>query len=414
MKVMQLNSCFRRGSTGKITGYIHDFLINNNNIALVCWERKGKVIEKDTYKLANNELIAKAIVLKNRIYGLQYKGSFLYTRKLIKIIKKEKPDIVHIHCINAGIINIYKLLKYLGENNISTVITLHAEFFYTGSCGHSYECNQWKKGCIKCKQGFSATHSYIFDRTKTAWEKMEKSIRHLDKTHTSIVAVSPWVKQRAEQSDIINHLKIETILNPIDNNAFKPNINSKIEKFKLERKIPLGKKIVFHATASFNPYSTTFKGGNHIIKLAEDLREEDIVIVVAAINANIMGSLPENIIYIGKISDESELSLAYSSANLSLIVSERETFSMVCAESLMCGTPVVGFKAGGPETISLPEFSCFVDYPNIQELSKAVKNMIDKKNPSTANEVSNEAIKRFSINNIGEKYVEVYKRILKK
>ena len=38
---------------------------------------------------------------------------------------------------------------------------------------------------------------------------------------------------------------------------------------------------------------------------------------------------------------------------------------MVTAESLCCGTPVVGFKAGAPEQIAIKEFSEFVEYGDL-------------------------------------------------
>jgi putative colanic acid biosynthesis glycosyltransferase len=415
MKILQINSCFRRGSTGKIVACIHDFLIKTGNESIVCWERKGNINEKNTFKLAKNEFIAKAIVLKNRLMGLQYKGSIFYTRRLLHYIREEKPDVVHIHCINSGTIDVYKLLEYLGEMRVPTVITLHAEFFYTGNCGHAYECDQWKHGCLKCKQGFTATHSYFFDRSKTAWERMHKAMHSINKHKALITSVSPWLTERAKQSDIINHLEIETVFNPVDNNIFKPCSISKIDNFKLDNNIPFGKKVIFHPTASFTPFSsTTLKGGNFIIQLAELLKYENIVIVVAAINANITQALPENIIFIGKINNQNVLATAYSTANLSLIVSKRETFSMICAESLMCGTPIVGFKAGGPESISLSEYSFFVDYSNIQALCRAIHNTIDLKNVHLAQEISKKANSYFSLDSIGKRYVNYYKRLLSK
>ena len=43
----------------------------------------------------------------------------------------------------------------------------------------------------------------------------------------------------------------------------------------------------------------------------------------------------------------------YSAVDLTLITSQRETFSMPVAESLCCGTPVVGFDTGGiPQQLS--------------------------------------------------------------
>ena len=46
---------------------------------------------------------------------------------------------------------------------------------------------------------------------------------------------------------------------------------------------------------------------------------------------------------------------------------------MVTAESLCCGTPVVGFKAGAPEQIAISEYSKFVDYGQLNNLYHAIK-----------------------------------------
>jgi len=52
---------------------------------------------------------------------------------------------------------------------------------------------------------------------------------------------------------------------------------------------------------------------------------------------------------------------------------------MVCAESLSCGTPVVGFQAGAPEIISIKRFSEFVPQGDIDALKDVVRNWLSKK-----------------------------------
>ena len=59
-------------------------------------------------------------------------------------------------------------------------------------------------------------------------------------------------------------------------------------------------------------------------------------------------------------------------ASLTVITSQRETFSMPVAESLCCGTPVVGFQAGGPESIALAEYTRFVPYGDVAALYDVV------------------------------------------
>ena len=65
--------------------------------------------------------------------------------------------------------------------------------------------------------------------------------------------------------------------------------------------------------------------------------------------------LPQNIKLLGRVYEREKMALYYSLSDATILVSKAETFSMPVAESLCCGTPVVGFKAGGPEQIALPE-----------------------------------------------------------
>lgn len=44
---------------------------------------------------------------------MMYSHGLIPTNHLLNIIKKEKPDIVHLHCLNGYFVDIYKLVNYL-------------------------------------------------------------------------------------------------------------------------------------------------------------------------------------------------------------------------------------------------------------------------------------------------------------
>ena len=90
-------------------------------------------------------------------------------------------------------------------------------------------------------------------------------------------------------------------------------------------------------------------------------------------------------------------------ADLTLVTSRRETYGMVCAESLSCGTPIVGFMAGGTESIALPQFSEFVEYGNIEALRQAITSWIDKKEQLTE-QMRKKACVEYSDNIMAEDY----------
>ena len=58
-----------------------------------------------------------------------------------------------------------------------------------------------------------------------------------------------------------------------------------------------------------------------------------------------------NVTFIGVLKDQNILAAIYSIANVFVLFSQKETYSLTCAEALCCGTPIVGFRCGAPETV---------------------------------------------------------------
>jgi len=173
-----------------------------------------------------------------------------------------------------------------------------------------------------------------------------------------ITSVSEWLGNRAKEAPIFNGKDICVVENGIDTKDvfYFQEYNEVKEKLEIKTE-----KILLYVTACFTDDVDDIKGGRYILEIAKKLEKENIKIVVIS-NVSKNMNIPNNIINIGRVTDQRELAKYYSMADLTVLVSKKETFSMICAESLACGTPVVGFKAGAPETISLQEFSTFVEY----------------------------------------------------
>ena len=406
MKILQVNVLYNQGSTGKIVSDIHKVLLENDIQSVVCYGVGPKVKDLNIYKIVYHYETSFYRIWAH-FMGLQYASGYLSTRRLIKIIKKEKVDVVHLHCINGFFINIYSLIRFLKKAKIKTVLTLHAEFMYTGNCGYAFDCEKWKTGCGDCSQLWDATYSYYFDRTATAWKKMKEAFKGFD--NLVITCVSQWVEDRAKQSPILAEKDIVTIENGIDTKEiFYP-----VPFIDLKKKLGIkDEKVILHVTAKFSTIEGNIKGGRFLYQLADNLKYENIkIIIVGNDDSNI--KMRSNMISVGKILNQKELAQYYSMADLTVITSKKETFSMPCAESLACGTPVVGFCAGGPETICLKEYSEFVDYGDIGALINCILNWINFKNKHEE-EISNMAHDYFSKEKMCKKYVDIYKTMIEK
>lgn len=401
MKILLVNCVYRKGSTGKIVYDIHTELLNSGFESVVCYGRGAKTNDDNVYKTCG-ELYSKFNNLLTRFTGIMYGGCFFSTNKLISIIKKEKPDIVHLHCINGYFVNIYRLITWLKKSNIKTVLTLHAEFIHTANCGHALECENWKTGCGNCPSLKSEIKSIFFDQTARSWKKMKKAFDGFN-DNLVVTSVSSWLMERAKQSPILATKYHAVVLNGLDSKLFTPK-----ECEHLREKLALkDEKVVLFVTPSFSLDPTHIKGGYFVSELAKKLPEIKFV-VVGNRNKNI--ELPENVIDVGRVEEKEALAEYYSLADVTLLASKKETFSMVTAESLCCGTPVVGFKAGAPETITISEYSEFVEYGNIDKLKTTIEGFLEKEyNPS---DISKHAKEKYEKQKMVVQYLKIYRNLL--
>lgn len=399
MKVLQINCVYKNGSTGKIVYAIHTELQKRGISSSICYGRGEKVAERNVYKTCG-ELYSKANNLLSRITGLMYGGCFFSTNKLISIIKREKPDIVHLHCINGYFVNIYRLVSWLKKSGIKTVLTLHAEFMYTANCGHAFDCEKWKTGCGKCPRYKQETNSWFFDGTHRSWKKMQKAFDGF--SNLTVVSVSEWLMERAKQSPFLADKKHCVVYNGVDTAVFQICETDDL-------RISYGlkdEKVILHVTPSFDNDPDNLKGGYYVLRLAKKMQNENVKFLVAGRHPEKL-PVPPNVVLLGRVSDQKELAKLYSMADLTILTSRKETFSMVCAESFCCGTPVVGFQAGAPEQISLPEYSKFVTYGDEQALYETVKDFFNK--DFSNQEIQKKAEKKYAKSAMTNGYVAVYK-----
>ena len=301
-------------------------------------------------------------------------------------------------------LNIYHFLQFIKKRGIPTVITQHAEFLYTGSYTHVPDGSfQWLDGK---KEGFpyarKLTNSWFFDKTE---ESLKKFVRvFADFNNLVVVSVSPWLKRRSMQSLVFRNHENVCVMNGINTNIFKRTVDR--DMYQIYR--PNNEKIILHVTSGF---SNKIKGSKHLLEIGNLMKNDNYKVLLIGVDQKDT-ALPDNFICLGKILDQRTLSKFYSIADVTLLTSKKETFSMVVAESLCCGTPVVGFKAGGPESISIDEFSDFVEYGDIQAAVYEIRKWchyakLDREY------ISKMACEKYSVENMGEKYLSIYQKLIK-
>lgn len=405
MKILLVNCVYGSGSTGKI---LKDLRTHFTKLGHDVYVAIGRGVEKpdENVHLLASSLEMKFQALVSRLSGLSYKCAPFSTGRLKKLIRQFKPDIINLHCVNANTIDVGDILTFLKVNNIPTVVTCHAEFLYTGGCGYSFACNKWMIGCGSCPQfhtpDSNLPRSYFFDRTHLQWHTLKEAYRNFTKLR--LTGVSEWLTARMDKSPFFVGRKIIPVLNGLDTSIFHYyDVNDKRKLLNIE-----GKKVIIHVTPNFY---FPIKGGRYVIELAKRFYTlyPEYVFIIIGYNGN-GTDLPPNVIANNHTKNQKELAEYYSLADVCLLTSKKETFSMVTAEALCCGTPIAGFKSGGPESIAIPEYSTFCEFGDLDLLQKSI---IDFANRGfNKKQISDEACKVFSKEQMVHNYLKVYTELL--
>lgn len=397
MKVLHINGVIHRGSTGSIIDSINNVLLKNDEKFGVAYGI-GKH-EKDGFKFCYR--YEQALYRRcSMITGYRYGFAPFSTQRLIRIIDKFNPSIIHIHSINGNCVNIYTLLEYIKRNKIPLVITNHAEFFYTANCTSTYGCRGYISGCQECHNKDWATDYALFPNTAKSWLKMKNAFNGFSRIIS--VCVSEFSLKCAKSSPILRDCKHLVIYNGIDTSVFKPSNDIDIRK---KYKISSMFLYVF-VTSEFSKNKDHLKGGYWLLELAKLYSKEEATFLI--VGSGSCDVKLNNVIFAGVIRDKNLLANIYSQSDVSLSFSKSESFGMTCAESLCCGTPFIGFKCGGTESIALERYTRFCDYGDIKTMKKFIDefSFINKKQGHIISLMAN---KIYSSEVMAEKYYEVYK-----
>ena len=370
MKILQINCVYGKGSTGKITRDIHRGLLEAGHASVVICGRGAVPAEPGVHKLCT-DWYARANKLRSMADGLMYGGCFFSTNAIIAKIRREKPDVVHLQCINGYFVNLFRLLKFLKNSGIPTVMTLHAEFMYTANCGHAGQCSQWIEGCSRCPALRKQTKSLFFDRTGYSWKLFHRQYRDWDRL--TAVGCSEWISGRARQAGALRDRRIVTIRNGVDNTTvFYPRAGAG-DALRSRYCIPADRKIVLYVAPAF----TREKGYDLVLQLAQKAENLPFHFLLVGQTA---ASEMANVTVAGPVYSGEELALLYSGADALLMCSRFETYPTVCLEAVSCGTPVAGFDVGGvAETI--PEGMGGVVEPGAMEAMLALLTRLTARRP---------------------------------
>lgn len=395
MKVLQINSVYGIRSTGRIA-YDLATLQTENGIKPYIASGEGSFDSPDIHVMSGR-LYQRFNILLTRLFGRHGFYNKLATKKLIKFMDRVSPDIIHLHNIHGHYINIKMLFRYIEENKIPVVWTLHDCWAFTGHCPHFdyIGCDRWRQGCGNCPQRRGYPDSWFFDRSKKNFAQKKQLFTSVEKMH--IVTPSKWLKDLAEQS-FLGKYPVTVINNGIDTDVFRP-VESEVK----ERLGLSGKFLILGIVSNLN----STKGGQFFLELSKLLAEDEHILLLSLENSE---GLPSNITALKRTDSVRELAEIYSAADVFVNPTLQDTFSMINVEALSCGVPVVTFNTGGCTEAVTDKCGFVAENGNTESLYESIRRV-------RQGEVSRDACRerglQFGIKQRFQKYIEIYREISK-
>lgn len=394
IKVISLNA-HGKYSTGNIASAVIEKLGGGSK----CFYSRDFLDTDYAVKFASKNGMTLDIAL-TRITGIDSVWSWKNTRKILKALKQENPNVLHIHNLHGFYINYKKLFKYIKKNNVKVVWTLHDCWSFTGHCTHfDYEgCENWKTECKKCplaKQSY--LKSWFFDRSKANFRRKKKYFCGVE--NMTIVTPSEWLGDLAKQS-FLNEYPIKVINNGINTENFKICENQSFKEI-----LPADKKIVIAVASSWGK----LKGFDDVVEISRRLPEDYEVVIVGVNEAQKQRLANERIIAVTRTENQQQLAELYSAARVFINTTYEETYPTVNIEALCCGCPIVTYNTGGSiETVN-DDTGLVVPKGDIDGMINAIKTISDKN--YDRQKMSTEAKTKYSKEVMVDKYIELIKSV---
>lgn len=399
MKVLIVNVNSHTGSTGKIAYGLYRYLQKNGDEVKLCCRgtQEAPLQDKDIIELDSIIEVYYSSIM-SRLTG--YDGIFnpIATTKLIHIIDEFLPDVVHLMNLPGFYVSIFRLLEYLKQKRIRTIYSMMDDYPFAGKCTFVRDCEKYTSQCGNCPYLSDYPPSLLFDFSKQIFKRKKEIYDGFEEL--TITGVQ-WSCQMARKSALTKNNHIVHVDHPVNyDDVFYPRDAAAL---KTELGIPLTTKVVLTAVSA----RAERKGGRYFLELARRMSDRKDVIFVFVGYDRDDWDVPTNMVTVGYVKSQDLLAKYYSMADLYVCTSLADTFPTTCLNALGCGTPLLGFKAGGVPYSAEEPYGKFVTVKDVDSLEKECRNLKAKDAESSAL-IRQYALERYSESVVFKKFRGIY------
>lgn len=333
----------------------------------------------------------------SRIVGVAASPDFGLARQIAD--HSSDYDIIHLHNLHGYYVSPLQLLTEVRRRPI--VWTWHDMWPATGRCAFSGTCDRWSLGCGHCPSKGSYPAAWL-DRSASEFRAKSECYRRL--RNTWIVVPSRWLAQIAIDRGFWSR-RVQIIPYSVDPAVFSwmPAEEAK-KQLGFDPDVP----VVVFAAADCND---TRKGYRDFAFIAEEAEESAGVFVAA-------GKPPRTaspkVRHVGSLGPR-RLRVIFAAADCVVIPSTSDNFPFVALEAMASGTPVVGYRVGGLESILELEGNSGAPVHDLQTLARLVRRRVEpkgQKSKKLSRLISETALNTWAPAEVARRHLALYREAL--
>jgi glycosyltransferase involved in cell wall biosynthesis len=401
MKILHISYSDLKGGAAVASNRLHNgFLKKKINSWLLVNQKisKGKkiIVLNSIYDEFVNLIKKIFIKIINKI--LMYKAGEFYSLNYFKSntpkrISDVNPDIVNLHWVNNEMISIDEIAQ------------IRKPFVWTIS-------DMWAfSGAEHYNQNFFHLKKNKFSFSNFINNYVVKKKKIFSRCNFEVIAISSWLATRAKKSSLFKDKIIHTIPLGLDFNIWKP-----INKIKARNDLNFNKNKKYILFSTTNGTRDLRKGFDIFLRALDLLKIDKnllhLIIIGKFDHKNLLFNKIEYTEYKKNFfSEPKDLIKFYSACDMLVAPSILEAFGQVALEAASCNLPTIAFNnTGFADIISHKKTGYLAKFLDIEDFARGVEWVLKKNNNNIRNYVKN----RFSIDQIIDKYRDLYSKILEK
>lgn len=312
-------------------------------------------------------------------------------------------DVVHLHWTSQGFLSLSDIDRIMHSGK-PVVITMHDQWYFTGVCHYSADCERYTEECHHCP--LMAGH-LLGDVARRVFRR---KLRIYADAPLTFVGCSQWMADLARRSPLTRGHRVVSIPNAIDTDLFRPTDQAEARQ---ALALPADKQLLLFGCQRITDPRKGFTLLVEALRLAvqeqPNLADRICLVVVGGKTEDISSLMPVEVIPISYVSDPLQMVQLYNAVDAYVTPSLQDNLPNTIMEALACGTPCVGFRVGGiPEMIDHQQNGYVATYRDAQDFAEGIVWTLQADRDTLSRQARNKVMVTYSENAVARKYIDVY------